>query len=54
MNLIWEFSLEKDIEQIRIVISEMSRRYEGRGGEVLLAGVEGNTVKIAPSGFCWR
>ena len=46
--------MEKDIEQIKMIVSEMSLHYEGRGGEVLFAGVEGNTIKIAPSGFCWR
>ena len=46
--------LEKDIEQIKLIIDAISRRYQGKGGDVRFAGVEGGTVKVAPSGFCWR
>lgn len=45
---------EQDIEQIKTIIETMSRRYEGKGGDVRYAGVDGGTVKIAPAGFCWR
>ena len=43
-----------DIEQIRAIIAEKNKQYEHRGGEVALAGIEGDTVKIAPAGFCWQ
>jgi len=45
--------LEKDIEQIKAIIAEKNARYQRRGGELRLAGVEGGTIKIAPAGFCW-
>jgi len=44
----------QDIEQIKTMIEEQNQRYVSRGGSVVLAGVEGGTVKIAPAGFCWR
>jgi len=43
-----------DIEQIKALIAEKSKRYDVNMGAVAFAGVEGGTVKIAPSGFCWR
>jgi len=46
--------VDQDIEKIKAIIAEKSRRYDAKGGEVTFAGVEGGTVKIAPSGFCWR
>ena len=44
----------QDIERIKAVIAEKRKQYERRGGEVVLAGVEGTTIKIAPAGFCWQ
>ena len=44
----------RDIEQIKAIIAEKSKRYDVKMGGVTFAGVEGGTVKIAPSGFCWR
>lgn len=46
--------MDQDIEKIKAIIDEKSKRYESRTGAVTFAGVEGGTVKIAPSGFCWR
>jgi hypothetical protein len=43
-----------DIDQIKAIIAEKSKRYQSKMGEVAFAGIEGGTVKIAPSGFCWR
>ena len=43
-----------DIDQIKAIIAEKSQRYQSKMGDVAFAGVEGGTVKIAPSGFCWR
>ncbi len=54
------FELELDFlwnrmsRRIRAIIAERNQRYQSRGGEVRFAGIEGNTVKIAPLGFCWR
>ncbi len=45
---------EKDIEQIKSIIGTMSQRYVAKGGDLQLAGIDGDTVKIKPSGFCWR
>lgn len=45
---------DQDIEMIKTLIAEKSRRFENRGGEVSFAGIEGGTVKIAPDGYCWR
>ncbi|HWR73845.1 MAG TPA: hypothetical protein VN604_11805 [Nitrospirota bacterium] len=41
-------------ERIKTIIEERSRRYAPRGGSISLAAIEGDTVKIAPAGFCWR
>jgi hypothetical protein len=46
--------VEKDIEQIRSMIDALSQRYQGKGGDVRFAGIEGGTIKVAPTGFCWR
>jgi len=45
---------QPDIEKIKAIIAEKSQRYQSKMGDVAFAGVEGGTVKIAPSGFCWR
>ncbi len=46
--------IEQDIERIRGIVEEKGRRFVSRGGTIRFAGVDGDTVKIAPSGFCWR
>lgn len=46
--------MEQDIEKIKLIIEERNRRYAPRGGSVSLAAIDGDTVKIAPTGFCWR
>ncbi len=43
-----------DIEEIREIIAQKAERFRSRMGDVVLAGVEDGTVKIAPTGFCWR
>ena len=45
---------EQDIEKIKIIIAAKAERFRSRVGDVTLAGVDGGTVKIAPTGFCWR
>jgi hypothetical protein len=45
---------DQDIEKIKAIIAEKSKRYQSKMGDVTFAGVEGGAVKIAPSGFCWR
>jgi len=45
---------QDDIERIKMIIEERNQRYALRGGSVSLAAIEGETVKIAPAGFCWR
>ncbi len=46
--------MEQDIAKIKEIIDELGQRYQARAGDVRFAGVEGGTVKITPSGFCWR
>jgi hypothetical protein len=46
--------LNTDIERIKAVIEERNQQYAPKGGSVAYAGIEGNTVMIAPAGFCWR
>ncbi len=46
--------LEQDIEKIKAIIDEKGSRFRSRMGDVVFAGVDGGTVKIAPTGFCWR
>lgn len=45
---------QSDIEQIRAIIAKKAERFKSQVGDVTLAGIEGGTVKISPSGFCWR
>ncbi len=45
---------DQDIDKIRTIIANKAERFKSRMGDVTLAGIEGGTVKIAPSGFCWR
>jgi len=45
---------QHDIEQIRAIIANKAERFKSKAGDVILADVEGGTVKIAPAGFCWR
>ncbi len=44
----------QDIEQIRAIIAKKAERFRSRMGDVTLVGIEAGTVKIAPTGFCWR
>jgi len=45
---------QQDIEQINTIIANKAERFKSRTGDVIFAGVEGGTVKITPTGFCWR
>jgi hypothetical protein len=45
---------DQDIDKIKAIIAEKSKRYRSKMGDVTLAGIDGCTVKIAPTGFCWR
>lgn len=45
---------QRDIEQIREIVEAVGKRYQGKGGDVRFAGIEGGTVKVAPAGFCWQ
>ena len=47
-------SEEQDIEKIKEIIARKAERFRSRMGDVSLAGIEGGTVKIAPTGYCWR
>jgi len=46
--------LEQDIEKIKTIIEEKSRQFKSRMGDVRFAGVEGGTIMVAPTGFCWQ
>lgn len=43
-----------DIDTIKAIIANKAERFKSRTGDVIFAGVEGGTVRIAPTGFCWR
>ncbi len=45
---------DQDIEKIRAIIEKKAERFRSRMGDVALAGIEGGTVKISPTGYCWR
>jgi hypothetical protein len=45
---------QQDIETIKAIIAKKAERFKSRTGDVIFAGVEDGTVKIAPTGFCWR
>ncbi len=45
---------DEDIERIEEIIAKKAERFRSRMGDVVLADIEGGTVRIAPSGFCWR
>jgi hypothetical protein len=46
--------VESDRERIKTIVAETSERYRARNGAVMFAGLDGNTVRIAPAGFCWQ
>jgi hypothetical protein len=46
--------MDNDIEQIKTIIASKAERFRSRMGDVTLASVEGGTVKISPTGYCWR
>lgn len=46
--------MDQDIERIKTIIDERNQRYAPKGGSVLFAGIQDETVKITPAGFCWR
>lgn len=46
--------MEQDMDRIKEIIAEKNQRYQNRGGSVRFAGIEGETVRIAPDGYCWR
>ena len=50
----YDEKIQRDIERIEAVIRQKAQRYRSRMGDVTFAGVEGGTVKIAPTGFWWR
>ena len=45
---------DHDIDRIKAIIASKAERFKSKTGDVVFAGVEGDTVKIAPTGFCWR
>lgn len=45
---------EEDVDRIRKIISTRAERFRSRMGDVAFAGIEDGTVRIAPTGFCWR
>ncbi len=45
---------EQDIQRIRDIIEDVSRRYQAKDGAVTFAGIDGGTVTVSPAGFCWR
>ena len=45
---------QQDIDTIKAIIAKKAERFRSRTGDVIFAGVEGGTVKIAPTGVCWR
>jgi len=45
---------EQEIDAIKAIIAKKAERFRSRTGDVIFAGVEGGTVKITPTGFCWR
>jgi len=45
---------QQDIDTIKAIIAKKAERFKSRTGDVIFAGVEDGTVKIAPTGFCWR
>jgi len=45
---------QREIDRIKAMLEEQNHRYASRGGSVVLHGIEGGTVKIAPAGFCWK
>ncbi len=46
--------MEKDVEKIRQIIDRVKVNYTRFGGDVELLRVEGDVVKIRPTGYCYR
>ncbi|MBI5103334.1 MAG: NifU family protein [Nitrospirae bacterium] len=45
---------EKDREMIRRIVDEERRKYAGSGGDIEFVDIQDKTVRIRPTGFCWR
>lgn len=45
---------DQDIEKIKEIIARKAERFRSRMGDVILVGIEQGTVKISPTGYCWR
>ena len=45
---------QADIERVKAIIANKAERFKSRAGDVIFAGVEGGTVRIAPTDFCRR
>lgn len=47
-------NIEKDIEKIKKIISEVKPQFTVFGGDIHFAGVNNRTVQIKPTGYCYR
>ncbi|MHB8881422.1 MAG: hypothetical protein ACYC69_07925 [Thermodesulfovibrionales bacterium] len=47
-------TIEKDIEKIKQIIDAERAKYAGLGGDIEYVDIQQKTVRIRPTGFCWR
>jgi Fe-S cluster biogenesis protein NfuA len=47
-------NIEKDIDKIKRIIDEMRPRYRSSGGDIEFVDIKDNTVRIRPTGYCYR
>ena len=46
--------IEKDIEKIKRIIEEVKPSYTAFGGDIQFVDLKDKTVRIRPSGYCYR
>ncbi len=49
-----DHTIKNDIEKIKAIIEEVKPQYAGLGGDIEFVDVQGEDVRIRPSGYCWR
>jgi Fe-S cluster biogenesis protein NfuA len=47
-------NIEEDIEKIKRIIEEVKPHYVSFGGDIEFVDVNGQDVRIRPTGYCWR
>ncbi len=47
-------NIKNDIEKIKQIIDEIKPKYTIFGGDIQFVDIQDNTVRIKPTGYCYR